>query len=358
MTSFPLWNGDMLRRKMTTSSTTTQEGTDLFFTWLEKTFGDGSLGTSLQQPADSAVITTSQLRTNDLQRLFTHEVSVLHVSNFYPRQSAMELGWELAQQALSQHHQQHQELKNWKVSTSKGLESSDVLTLGAHLPYNIAFANHALEDYFNSVPKELRQRRRLVLDEMGEAANDRAKLLWPLDQLRLELDEAWEHGAGVARNRGGGLPRIMMGPTRWKRGFVHVDEMAPLSTHKGLFSANIYLQLPHCDSEQTHSSQPMRVPEPHPVLELWPLNIRNRWDWYRNAKTLSKLSSQDVEGQIQLRKALGPPIQVAVQPGDLVVICAQRPHCAMGFDMTGSVRVSLQTFIEHNGKDERLIIEG
>jgi hypothetical protein len=73
---------------------------------------------------------------------------------------------------------------------------------------------------------------------------------------------------------------------------------------------------------------------------------------------LSNLSSHDVEGQIQLRKALGPSIQVAVQPGDLVLICAQRPHCAMGFDIPRSVRVSLQTFVQYNGEMERLVIEG
>jgi hypothetical protein len=78
----------------------------------------------------------------------------------------------------------------------------------------------------------------------------------------------------------------------------------------------------------------------------------------KNAKTLSNLSSHEVEGQIQLRKALGPPVQVAVQPGDLLLICAQRPHCAMGFDIPGSVRVSLQTFVQYNGEKERLIIEG
>jgi hypothetical protein len=78
----------------------------------------------------------------------------------------------------------------------------------------------------------------------------------------------------------------------------------------------------------------------------------------KNAKTLSNLSSHNVEGQIQLRKALGPPIQVSVQPGDLVLICAQRPHCAMGFDLPGSVRVSLQTFVQYSGEKDRLFIEG
>jgi hypothetical protein len=259
------------RLASTSSSTTTREGTNLFFTWLEDTFG-GSLE-ALQQPAEAAVVSSSQLCHNDLQKLFTHEASVLHVSNFYPKQSSAELGKELAQQALSQQQEKHG-LKNWKVSTSKGLESSDVMTLGAHLPYNIAFANQTLEEYYQNVPQELRQRRRDDQDE------DRAKLLWPLDQLRLELDEVWEYGAGLASGRSGGLPRIMMGPTRWKRGFVHVDEMAPLSTQQGLFSANIYLQLPKKNKNSTENVVETES-EPQPVLEMWPLNIRNRWDWYR-----------------------------------------------------------------------------
>lgn len=269
------------------SSTTTQAGTDLFFTWLEDTFGRGSLGTTLRQPADNAIVFSQQLYRQDLQRLFAHEVSAVHVSNFYPRQSAMKLGQELAQQALSSKNTS-QELKNWKVGTSKGLESSDVFTVGAHLPYNIAFANQALQEYYENVPKELRQRRRYNskkenADDDNGYLEDQAKLLWPLDQLRLELDEVWGHGAGVAPNRSGGLPRIMMGPTRWKRGFVHVDEMAPLSTSQGLFSANIFLQLPKEEANEgaaaAESSQYWPVLQP--VLEIWPLNICNRWDWYR-----------------------------------------------------------------------------
>jgi hypothetical protein len=67
------------------------------------------------------------------------------------------------------------------------------------------------------------------------------------------------------------LPRIMMGPTRWKRGFVHVDELAPLSPTKGFFSANIYLQLP--DMKDTE--------KPQEILEIWPLAVKNKWDWYK-----------------------------------------------------------------------------
>ena len=90
------------------------------------------------------------------------------------------------------------------------------------------------------------------------------------------------HNADNGYCRGGGLPRIMIGPTRWRKGFVHVDEMAPLSTKEGLFSANIYLQLPDkkedTDEKRNNDDRPSTGDN---VLEIWPLNIRNRWDWYR-----------------------------------------------------------------------------
>ena len=58
---------------------------------------------------------------------------------------------------------------------------------------------------------------------------------------------------------------------------------------------------------------------------------------------------------MKLRKALKDPIKVCVEPGDLIMICAQRPHCAIGFEK--GVRVSLQTFVQYK-HNQRLFIEG
>lgn len=286
-------------------ATSTADGTRGFFEWLEKTYGARFGGRSLpmDDAKNTAMICKDSLELEDLERLFRHEISVLKVRNFFPTRASLELGKKLAREGETTRAQ------NWKVSTSRGLESSDVFTVGRHAPYNIAIANHAQDEYFREVRKELRDRRGLaVMENENEANNTTQRLpnspqLWPLDLLRLELDELWSSGAGLARANheatnancmGGGLPRLMVGPTRWKKGLVHVDELAPLDDTKGCFSANIYLQLPY-EIEGNGSDDDENERKEQPVMEVWPLGIRSKWDWYRVGLSLPFLLC-DVNG--------------------------------------------------------------
>ena len=320
------------------------EGLRQFFGWLESRFG----GLVFDTGSAAEVIQADRLRTADLGRLLRHEATALHVKEFFPKQAAIDLGHRLAQDV------RRGKGRNWKVSTSRGLESSDVSTLGEHPPFNVAAAHgkEGIDDYFQAVQREMNLRRFPVLDDDDNSTIQ--PTLWPLDLLRLELDEAWSAGAGLARDEqqrafSGGLPRVMEGPTRWKKGYIHVDEMGPLNAASGLFSANIYLQLPETatNTEDSHKAQD--------ILQIWPLGIRSRWDWYRNALLLSGLSSQDAEDQARLRVGLGTPATVRAEPGDLVLLCVQRPHAAIGF--TSGIRVSLQCFVQHKGPKERLLID-
>ncbi|KAL3930411.1 MAG: hypothetical protein SGBAC_011777 [Bacillariaceae sp.] len=316
---------------MRSPNRTTAVATRQLFAWLEANHGGLPMlkrTNPSSAPDDSSatekaslVVQRSKLKAQDLKDLFEHKIAALHVPYFYPRASAMELGHALAVEGQSESTatEDGSGRHNWKVSTARGLESSDVFTLGAHMPWNMAVSNDAIDDYLKQVPVELQNRRR----RKGKGTL-LADSIWPLDQLRLELDEAWPTGANLSKYKkqhamGGGLPRIMMGPTRWKRGLIHVDELGPLSVDKGCFSANIYLQLPNHQEDGENEE---------PVLDIWPLDIRSKWDWYRNANTLSELTSQSAEGQVKLRHALGPPERIVVQPGDLVLLCVQRPHAA------------------------------
>jgi len=305
------------------------------FAWIGKRYGGLPMDTGCHA---EVIIRQRRLLSCDLQRLMTHQATALQVKGYFDPFTSATLGQKLA-------HTAHQGMaRNWKVSTSRGLESSDVSTLGRHAPFNVASATGKQEDmeaYFTGVWEELNDRR----------MDGSTPQLWPMDKFRLELDEGWPSGAGLAREMsgekrpfGGGLPRVMIGPTRWKRGFIHVDEMGPMSAEQGLFSANIYLQLP---SDEISLRQK--------ALHIWPLGVRTRWDWYRNALLLSGLSSQDPEMQVNLRKALGEPQVIEVEPGDLVMLCVQRPHAAIGFSM--GTRVSLQCFVQHHGPEKRLLID-
>jgi hypothetical protein len=413
-----------------------------FFHMLEGRYGNLSDLFDRGPSGETIVSSTSYgdgiLRTEDLARLFRHEATALHVPNFYHRGSASRLGEELIRESSSCSSPSWRGGRNWKVSTSRGLESSDVYTLGEHMPYNVAVASSAsaiaagrdiddddggrrgggsrddyddddgyssTDDYFEGVRRELRIRRlrwgnndaydddQLDIEYPGGGGDDGTDRyrLWPLDKLRLELDEAWPGGAGLAREDeragrkggnvlsrpfGGGLPRIMRGPTRWKRGFVHVDELGPLNPESGLFTANIYLTMPNRRSlpfEGISSSSSSGASAPPPsdsgALYIWPLGVRTRWDWYRvsymyiiyffsfhilfppvpitddmttpthlvfssgqqffftlfkNAVTLSSLTAQDPEMQLNLHRVLGKPNVIRPKPGDLVLFCAQR----------------------------------
>ena len=260
-----------------------------FFRILETNYGNLSSLIDKGPAAETIVSSDGRLCPQHLNRLFRHEATALHVKNFYHSRSAQKLGEELIRESIERAKSGGS--TNWKISTSRGLESSDVGTLGAHSPYNVAVTkdkspgekNSAVDEYFVGVQREFQSRRKGISKEDGSNEANYYQL-WPLDKLRLELEETWPAGAGLAREQkqnnnglytrpfGGGLPRIMHGPTRWKRGFVHVDEMGPLDENRGLFSANIYLTMPNEVNEEIKDAG---------CLYVWPLGVRSRLDWYK-----------------------------------------------------------------------------
>ena len=264
------------------SSSTKTKAIQNLFEVLEKKYGglEPFLFNNKQKEEEQRVLKKDYTFTyNDILKLMTHEISAIHINEYYPRQYAKEIGVDLSNRSIV-------EGKNWKIGTSnRGLESSDVMTIGNHKPYNVAFAQSTTNEYFIGVQKELHENR-MIMSSSGDSNNKTIPRLHPLDKLRLELDEIWPSGAGLAREKnssgdydnscrpfGGGLPRIMIGPTRWKHGFIHVDELGPLNDTSGLFSANIYLQLPTTSSLTKNKD--------NGAFQIWPLCIRSRWDWYK-----------------------------------------------------------------------------
>ena len=329
-------------------------GATRFLQQLEQRYGDMS---ALVGPASvGRVLKVDSLSAGALEDLFAHRVCAIRVPNFISRPHAA---------ALADHFLEGRgpglSPMNWKVPSARGMESTDVESIG--MPYNMvvggaignvdgsdddddtdakgaggdsssALLEAARDDYF-------RKARELVGGLRGpEGPGDGGGLLTPIDKLRLELDDVWPEGAMVAKDKKGrahlaGAGRIMRPSGRWREGFIHVDELDVLRAHRGLFSANVYLRMP--------PSGPAGVGG---QLHIWNVNVRSRWDFLRNAYTLARLLVQREEDQALLRQAMPAPLAITPDVGELVLICAQRPHAACGAFDEG-VRVSMQAFVSH-----------
>jgi hypothetical protein len=133
-------------------------------------------------------------------QLFQHKVSAVYIPGFYPPLAAA----RLAQRLVSD----EKRIMEWKVSSGRGLESSDVRTVGM-MPYNMVASSQddkAVDEYFKEALPAMRELR---VSEHGEP------VLSPLDKLRLELDEIWPQGATLTKSRDGrpfvaGLTRVMV----------------------------------------------------------------------------------------------------------------------------------------------------
>jgi hypothetical protein len=326
---------------------------------LDQSLKDTSLTSLIPLSKDKLrrVVTSNSLDRNLLEELFSHQCCAIRIPNFYPP-SMLPI---MRERILTS-----KQRTNWQVSDpQKGLENSSVESVGTPLTVatlaNINIDNRknnnnsnnsiSMEEYFlsaESLTRELRfgtgSSAKLIEEEGGESL---IMMMTPMDKLRLELDDSWPGGARVGRDEKSGKPLLagcgrIMHPTSSKdQGFCHVDDIAIMKDTIGTFSANIYLETP-------------------PVgyggeLNIWPINIDSRFDFYKHSGSLSLLLTQEKFAQESLRKCLPPPVTITPKEGDLIIICAQRPHSVVGFDI--GKRISMQTFIDVNGIKNNLTLE-
>lgn len=105
------------------STSQRRDGVAMFARELERRFGRIE---DLFEPPSVDIITRPYLAKEDLEQLFRHQACAVHVPEFYPKEAAASAASRLEGQTT----------QNWKVSSPRGLESSDVLSVGK--PYNVA----------------------------------------------------------------------------------------------------------------------------------------------------------------------------------------------------------------------------
>jgi hypothetical protein len=132
-------------------------------------------------------------------------------------------------------------------------------------------------------------------------------------------------------------PEILLDGITRIEGIIHTDSSMFLSSERGLFSANIYLDVPTSGGE----------------LNIFPVAMRqleHRQNLVRVIAYLLQYSFDPVHRervQRQLHALLPLPATLTPKAGDLIVVNTGRPHAVRGFKE--GTRVTLQAFARHEG---------
>lgn len=274
------------------------------------------------EPDGSAVLVENQLTTDSLKTLIAENaLAAIHVPNF----CSPHVAESLSKSALK-------EYTHWKLG---GMISTDMFYAGGSIPKEVA--DHSWPEFRRYFGER---------EEFIEKQRSMSGGAWPVDRLRLKLDEAWPYGASSPQYLGQKLrPAIMrimcenneLDLSIPEYGFIHTDDFPKLKPSRGTFSANIYLKIPDEGGE----------------LYIWGVNlnkirgIRN----YLSAQILAMLMTQgylfDIEWQREIFKLLPPPHIIKPKPGDLVIFHSGRPHSVAPVK---GIRVTNQLFIQARGQ--------
>lgn len=269
----------------------------------------------------SRVEVAAALSTDCLGRMFRNEICALRVPGFADAATC---------QAIADWMSATCTFEKWEQASTGKTDLSDMF-YGVGLPVNaIDQSRERCVAYFaEALP---------TIHKVRAAAGGR---LAPVDKLRLELDELWNPGATLRvdetyrRKMLVGLGRLMrpdglVGQSTRERGIVHVDAPVRISREHGLFSANVYLRTPSQGGELcVWGVDP--GPIQGPVLEKY---LGHAFDPEHREHT-----------QQELWRRLPAPHVITIEPGDLVIINAGRPHAVRGF--ADGTRITLQSFVEH-----------
>lgn len=266
----------------------------------------------------SHVLVTDKLTPEALNALIVdNTVCAIHVPNFCPA----EVADSLSESALD-------EYTHWKLG---GVLSTDMFFAGGSIPKEVADHNKpAFYRYFNEREDFVSKQRALSGGK------------WPVDRLRLELDQAWQFGACLGyyldQKLRPAIMRIMQEENGFdfsspEHGFIHTDDFPKLHYSRGTFTANVYLKIPEEGGE----------------LYVWSINLYRTKGFYHylTAKLFTMILTQkyifSAKWQEKVMKLLPKPHIIKPKKGDLVIFHSGRPHSVA--PVTKGVRVTNQLFI-------------
>ena len=252
-----------------------------------------------------AVKTTTRLHPEDLQAFRKGDILALVVKDFYDKNNTAAVN-KLAH---------HPDLEEYQYVTTKNGKTTT-------LPFGVKRLGEPFSRSFGKTP-DSPERQKYYL----EAAKGMRRLreiftpnLSPIDKLRIEMDETWPGGAGIARLEGKlmftGIIRITEPDIAILEKKPHVDSMTPDIQIDRQFAANIFLETPEEGGE----------------LVIYP-----------HYPMLTQAQVHDITVNENLwSDSIGASIAIKPEAGDLILIHTQIPHAVKRF--SEGRRISVQTF--------------
>mmetsp|Transcript_3352 Transcript_3352/g.7748 ORF Transcript_3352/g.7748 Transcript_3352/m.7748 type:complete len:338 (-) Transcript_3352:248-1261(-) len=247
------------------------------FEMLERRFG--ALSDLIEPRPYHRIVESSSgsLERAHLEQLFSHQCAAVLVPGFVDPAAAAQLA-----RALVARDQQRQADAasggggkggggNWTVATGRGMESSDVRSVGG-TPFALAFDQaqqgdpDALPRYFDEASAEIKWMRSCPGTGGGGPGGPGAfgrgwSWLPPLDKLRLELDEEWPGGASLLKDPKTGRP-FLPGVGRVMVSSSH--------THSPTQASDPPPRLPSVRSPHTQQHAKASTPSNNPLFNCFP----------------------------------------------------------------------------------------
>ncbi len=256
------------------------------------------------------VVVRDQVTLDDLRGLIDGSLLAVRVPGWYtPRQSQ-----QLCRQLL-----RHPAFSRYSVAPDVGVQRvgySYFETLGDE---------ERLEHYFDSAVPTIHEIRRVC-----------APMLIPVDRLRLELDECWPGGAGLAALGG---QKMFVGTSRL------FEDGHALPPHQDILSRETDDEVARDLLAQLTANIYLRTPRDGGELEMW--------DLIPDDEQAAELYTGDYDF---LDATKLPPSAALLRPGvgELVLMLSSRIHAVR--PSMGGPRVSMSCFIGSTGEDQRLIL--
>lgn len=261
-------------------------------------------------PERPQVVVREQIALSDLRDIIEGRVLAVRVPGWYtPRQS----------QQLCRRLLRHPGFSRYSIAPDVGVQRV------GYSYFETRGDPQRLDHYFDQAVPTIAEIRRVC-----------APLLIPIDRLRLELDEHWPGGAGLAALGG---RKMFVGTSRL------FEDGHSLPPHQDILARETDDEVARRLLAQMTVNAYLRTPRAGGELEIW--------DLIPNEEQVAELYTGDYDF-LDTRKL--PPSAALIKPGvgELILMLSSRIHAVRA--SSGGPRVSMSCFVGSTGESERLVL--